>query len=407
MPSDLIIRLPRDPTGVYEAGELDPASGAPAIRRLAPAELAAAAGARRCYALVPGTEVLIVRTRLPTRRRSRIQQALPYALEEHLTGDPEACHFAIQRIDADGSVTAAVVEHGALQGWLAELRELGIEPQGIWPEQGVLRQESGVWRVVADEERALLAYDGEALALETSAAPVALEAALSARPAPRLIRLEAPPTRLTELRGAAAAAEVEVSADDLTEPLLARLLRDAEPRRAMDLLQGAYARQERWGWLWRPLRPAAALLAISVLAETGLQVAELHRLQAEREHLREEIESVYRETFPEGRIVRPRAQMANHLERIRDHDRGGEAGAASLARLLGSSAPTLAADGLSLRALRLRDGALEIDLTAGSIESLERARATIADAEGLEAEIRSAASRDDRVEGRLVVREAA
>ena len=62
---------------------------------------------------------------------------------------------------------------------------------------------------------------------------------------------------------------------------------------------------------------------------------------------------------------------------------------------------------MSLRALRLRDGALEIDLTAGSLESLERARATIADAEGLEAEIRSAASRDDRVEGRLVVREAA
>lgn len=171
-------------------------------------------------------------------------------------------------------------------------------------------------------------------------------------------------------------------------------------------MQGPYAQRERWGWLWRPLRPAAALLGIWLLAQVVLQIVEVNQLAAEREELRNEIESVYRDTFPDGRVVNPRVQMQQHLRSIQgsgeqDNDE------ALLSRLLVQAAPALASDRLHLRSLRLRDGALEVELNTADIESLEMLRAALEDDSDLAVEIRSASAREGRVAGRLVIRQEA
>ncbi|BAU56616.1 general secretion pathway protein L [Halorhodospira halochloris] len=404
------LRLPAQADGNYEYA-LTALGGSDGAQQgvVSSEQVAELAGNRRCVAVVSGFDVLITRVKLPTRSRARVAQALPYALEEQLTSDIEDLHFAIRRIDSDGGVHAAVVEHAAMQRWQAELAELGLDVSAIVPENGLLAAKEPHWQVIADGNQVVMALGGDGFALEPATAPITLEAALAtAEQPPEAIEIEAP-QGLLERFEAVPAAQPEpppVKAQESDRPLFVRLAERLDLSRAVNLMQGPYAQRERWGWLWRPLRPAAALLGIWLLAQVVLQIVEVNQLAAEREELRNEIESVYRDTFPDGRVVNPRVQMQQHLRSIQgsgeqDNDE------ALLSRLLVQAAPALASDRLHLRSLRLRDGALEVELNTADIESLEMLRAALEDDSDLAVEIRSASAREGRVAGRLVIRQEA
>jgi general secretion pathway protein L len=143
-----------------------------------------------------------------------------------------------------------------------------------------------------------------------------------------------------------------------------------------------------------------------LLIQVVLQVVEVYRLEARSVELSSQIEQVYRQTFPDGRVVNPRVQMEQHLRAVQGGN-GDGAGQALLSRLLAKAAPALAGDGLRLRTLRLRDGALEVELNTADIESLENLRTSLEESGSLKVEIRSAAAREGRVAGRLVIREGA
>ena len=63
-------------------------------------DAAAAANNRRVVALLPGIDVLLLKTRLPVKGRSRQLKMVPFSLEEGLAADIDSLHFAIG--DADG-----------------------------------------------------------------------------------------------------------------------------------------------------------------------------------------------------------------------------------------------------------------------------------------------------------------
>lgn len=406
----LYLRLPVTDQGTYEYAISAAGSGGDVQHGYASAaQVKARAVGRRCVAIVPGYEVLITQTWLPTRRSSRITQALPYALEEQLTSEIDELHFAIRRVEGDGRVHAAVVEHAAMQRWQEELAGLGVEVVAIVPESGLLAVNERRWQVLADEQRVVLALGGEGFALEPATAPVALEAALaSTAQLPEQIEIEAPDGLLQRLEAVPATLSEppQVTGRETRSPLLVRLMERFELSRAVDLLQGPYAQRERWGWLWRPLRPAAALFGAWLLIQVVLQVVEVYRLEARSDELSSQIEQVYRQTFPDGRVVNPRVQMEQHLRALRGGN-GNGAGQALLSRLLARAAPALAGDGLRVRTLRLRDGALEVELNTTDIESLESLRTSLEEGGSLEVEIRSATAREGRVAGRLVIREGA
>lgn len=404
MSNDLILHWPPAADDSCAYAVVTPGGEPERQGRVAVSELATLTAGRRCRVLVPGGEVLVARVHLPTRKAARVRQALPFALEERLASDIEDLHFAVGRIEADGHVQAAAVEHAVLRGWLEALAACGVEPDSVIPENGVVPPETAEWRVLADAERALLVLGDGALLLEAGMAATVLEGALTNEAArPERVRVAAPESGTTALRAVCAAAGVEVAVEATAAPLFPRLAAELNPRAALDLLQGPCARRARWGWVWRPLRPAAALLGVWLLAQLTLEAVEMQRLGAEREALYDEIEAVYRETFPEGRVVNPRVQMERHLEALRGDDDGGSA----LATLLAGAGPELARDSIHLRALRYRDRALEVELDAIDIDTLESVRAAIESEGRLAVEIRSASSRDGRVEGRLSISEGA
>jgi len=114
--------------------------------------LAEAAVNREVVVVVPGEDILLLTLNLPKLSRHRLQQALPYALEEHLASDVDELHFAVGHYQADGSLPVAVVSHEKMQTWLALLKTWRVLPNEVIPETLVLPYEENTWQVVLHDK---------------------------------------------------------------------------------------------------------------------------------------------------------------------------------------------------------------------------------------------------------------
>ena len=188
-----------------------------------------------------------------------------------------------------------------------------------------------------------------------------------------------------------AAGGVQVEAEDVFAQL-----------RQIDLLQGAYSRKEQYGKLWRPWRAAAALL-LAVVIVSGIQHAlALRSLKAEAAALGAQIEQVYKQAFPGGRVVNPRVQMEQQLKLLRAQQGGGGSDFLGLLAQLGGV--FAATPGIELVGASYRDGRLDLELTASDIQTLEKLKQQISSQGGLTVDIQSATTgADQRIQGRLRV----
>ncbi|MCP5093524.1 MAG: hypothetical protein GY949_21670, partial [Gammaproteobacteria bacterium] len=90
------------------------------------ADAAKDAGGRPVIVLVPGTEVLTTSVDIPVGRGTRLNAALPFALEENLAEDVEKLHFAAGPRRENGVRPVSVVAREKMDEWLQQLREADI-----------------------------------------------------------------------------------------------------------------------------------------------------------------------------------------------------------------------------------------------------------------------------------------
>ncbi|GIX22740.1 MAG: hypothetical protein KatS3mg121_1523 [Gammaproteobacteria bacterium] len=132
-------------------------------------------------------------------------------------------------------------------------------------------------------------------------------------------------------RGEAAAPalpELEIDAETVTDPFTV-LARGVDPRAPLNLLQGPFQRKRDYARLVRPYRLPLALAAAALIAAVGLRVLAQQQLAEHRERLEAEIESVYRQVFPNSRnLTAPRRQLENRLAELAPGAAGGPSPAA-------------------------------------------------------------------------------
>jgi general secretion pathway protein L len=168
---------------------------------------------------------------------------------------------------------------------------------------------------------------------------------------------------------------------------------------SIDLLQGSYSRTQEWGRLWRPWRATAALLVVGFLLSNVAMAVDYYRLSKEQDNLATQIEDIYRQAFPNAkRVVNPRVQMQQHLEKLqRSHGGGGQ-----FLILLARSGDVLRKAGdIEISGANYRAGRLDVDLTAASLQVLDDLKQTLT-GKGLTVEIQSATTESGkRVKSRL------
>lgn len=345
----------------------------------------------------PPHETLLAEARLPTQGRARVAQALPYALEEQLLGEPEQFQFAYREI-AEGRFVAAVTGKAQLAAWQALLADAGLVADVLCPANLRLPWAAGEWSI-AFVEGEVWVRSGVVAGLSSFGAgrlppPLLVSALRAAAPgaAPAQLRLYDAPRDLDvtawETLGVPLVFDHLEPCAPPDEPAPFNLLRSGEERQSHEVL--------------RALRPAAWLLASWLVLGFLMHLVQWVRLYRIETRQRAEMVTLFTRAFPDEReIVDPALQMRRDLALLKQ--RSGVVGANDFLPLLDRLAATAGSGSkLSLKALRYGAAGLRIDVDVAGFAALDALQGQLR-AHGLAVRVLTADSSGGTVHGRLEV----
>ena len=361
-------------------------------------DAAAEASGLRVIVLVSGIECLLTSVRVPGRKRKKLLQAVPYALEEQLSDDVEKLHFALGSQLEDGSWQVAITNKHYMESLMVTLGEAGLDVQHVLPEQlAVPLPESGN-SVLIDHDIAVV-RDAEhtGYAIDCDNLGVVLAAGKQEDPDVQAVlqlyvEQDAAMPDLGEYQGET---RVERYARD---PLA--VLSQGLDIRTLNLLQGKFSLSGELSRIWHPLRATAALLVAGVLISNAVMAVDYYRLSKESDQLKLQIEKTFKEAFPETRrLVNPRAQMQQKLDQLLQ----GQGSGSRFLNLISQAGVVIKdMDGVKITGANYRSGRLDLDLNVGSLQLLDQLKQALAKSGSLSVEIQSATTESDqRVKSRL------
>ncbi len=361
------------------------------------AEIGKVAAGYRVVVIIPAHQVLLCRATVPGQKRRLLAQAVPYALEDQLAADVDTLHFAFGQISND-TVAVAIIDRALMDVWLQRLREAGISPAALIPETVLLPWQAGEWQLACWDELCLLRHgEQSAIVMDSNNANTLIEAALAEAG-------ETKPHRLVIHAAAEPGFDnlpVETEHHPLPDSILLWLSQHYDERLSLNLMQGAYSRREQIGQYWRPWRAAAALLLVLLVVEVGVTVADYRRLGAEQVALQQQIETTYRQAFPEARkVVNPKVQMERALKELR----GGNSSTGLNTLLAEAGREFQASAGLTLQRLSYREGQLDVALTVTDLQQLDELKLRLTQGGKLQVEVQSASAQGSVVEARLKIK---
>lgn len=399
MTTTFFIRMPFAPEQPLQWLQTAPADHAQ-VHSGTLAQAASACGETPAVVFVPASRLVLLRAAVPTRNRSRMLQAVPYALEEQLAEDVDQLHFAVGSTDQQDTAVATIARQ-QLDDWLDALRQVGITPEALVPDVLALPWREQRWTVWLEPEQALVRTGPEqGWATEPDNLLLQLQLALDTH-TPQGIDLYASAQDADRL--ATALAPLPVQHQSPPDGALSRLAAQYRSQQNLNLLQGSYGgnertQQHRRRWAW--VGVLAVLLVVTEFAITALQNHRLGTLASRNE---QKIEQLFRTAFPDiKRVVDPKVQMQQQLQKLQSVAVSQDA-SGSLLALLQLTGPVLAQrPQLQLQGLHYRNHRLDLELNAQSFQALDEVKQALSD-QGLQVEIDSASAQDAGVSGRLRV----
>jgi general secretion pathway protein L len=332
--------------------------------------------------IVAADRVLATAAALPRIKRSKLETALPFALEDALIDDVSEAHVTTGARLPDGRTALYTVNKNWLARFLAASAAAKVRVRRIVPEFCLLPTRAGEWSVAWDGAQGFLATTtGLGAALDSgndALAPVGLQLRLQ-QDAPAALRMFA-------LGSEVHAPNWGIRVPFIHEKQSFDWRKAAIPAEAPNLLWGRFAPPPRISEFWPWLRPAllAALLLFGVeVAVTNLEWA---LLAQEKRQLLNAMTETFQETFgADATIVDAPLQMRRNVARLRHG--AGVADDADFSPLLEKFSGALGGvPGGKLRTLRYGDGNLDIDMTLAGAGALETLRQRVAET-GLQAQV--------------------
>ncbi|MCQ8884056.1 type II secretion system protein GspL [Pseudoalteromonas shioyasakiensis] len=276
------------------------------------------AQSREVVVLLPSDQVQLKTVALPTKWSRKLEQALPYMLEEEIACDVDDLFIAIAEptlIDEKHAINIAMTDREWFEQWLAEFNEHGIEVYKILPDALLLPDvddnaqlraielngqwlcKHGNWHIAAVETNWLAGY-------------------LTALGNPDVAHFS-PATGFPDTVNLNARTEQY----DLPLALFAKQL----PEVNFNLRQGVYQLKKKSAIWWGYWQKAAIAAGVALVCSVGVKSLELYKLNSELEAMKAEVVANYQRAFP-NKKVRPqliRSQIRNELALI---DAGSTAG---------------------------------------------------------------------------------
>lgn len=366
-----------------------------------------AARGARAYVWTPAGDTILTTTTLPTRSQRKIAQALPFALEDRLLGDPETLHFAY-RSEADGSLSVAITAHERLRHWTDALAQAGIKPVTLCPATLLVPWALDCWSLAFGVDELLVRTgsasgfvtplslrpdSGQAQATPPPLLTATLQEAARAQKTPEyLVVFNAPANFPTDAWSAQLQVPVRVEKASVWE-------KQEEPLAPLNLLQGQFETKGQFKSSLRPYIPAAAMLLVWLFGNMAVDFTDWWKLRQQHQEYTREMTGLLMSSFPETRtVLDPAAQMQRSIDTLlartgnRDRD---------LLPMLTKTAAALRADPrVRLRGLRYADQSLTLELSWPAAGSPDAVKAAL-EAAGLRTEMLALTPRAGEVDGRL------
>lgn len=347
-----------------------------------------------------GAETLLTSANLPTRTRAKILQALPYALEEQILGEPEGMSYAYRAL-GDGKLAVAVTAKDRIDAWRAALTEAGLRPATVAPITVGIPYSEPDWSA-AFLDGGLVVRTGSDAGFDTvlggDAPPALLTAALrearaQERAPARLRVFNAPRDWRADLWSQGLALPVDVESAPLWQVL---------ETPGISLLQaGAHSSSGQWQHpVLAKLKPAGILFSIWLIAGFVFSAWEWAQLSRTAKAQREEMTALFRRTFPEAKtVVDPALQMQRSLTELQG--RGAASNPTDFLPMLQVVAPTLRDHpAVQLQGIQYAETGATLDVHAPDFQALEAVTQALT-ARGLKADIAGSNSRGNAVDAKL------
>ena len=405
MPDWLLLRLPREDAELATWLVVD-ARGAPlSPPQSGPLALAAARiPGRRVCVLVGGADVLLAQPEVPVKAGAKLQQLVPYALEEHLAENIEDLHFALGKRSAESArVPVAVVARALLDGWLAELRGAGIEPDAMYADSELLPENPGQAVALLEADAvSVRPPGGTPVTLPADALSEALEIARGGAEASAtggrglILYTGAPEWQQHSAQVEAARPYFDgIKVQLLAGGPLALFAQQLPSTGAINLLQGPYAPVSSRGLGLKAWRVAAILLASLIGLHVVGKAAELQLLKRHERQLDASIRDTFRSSMQtEASAADARRLMEKRLAGARG------AGGGLLPALQALVQARDAAPGTSVQSLNFHSGDLEMKLSAPDASSLDRLSQSLR-SNGWQADLTGGTNSGSAYEGRI------
>lgn len=404
----LLLRLPRVSELPATWLVVDPRGAASGPPQSGPLSLAAARSAGRMICvLVPGTDVLVAEPELPTKAGTKLQQLVPYALEEQLADDIDDLHFAIGKRPPESTRTpVAVVTRALMDQWMATLKAAGLEPDAMYADSDLLPQNPGQAVALLEEDVVVVRPpSGSPVTLPADALQDALEMAQSSTPegggAGRgLILYTGAPewhkhsAQVESLRERFDGIKIQLLANGPLA-LFAQQLPTTGP---INLLQGAYTPTTSRSVGVKAWKVAAMLLGGLIALHIVGKTVELTLLKRTEHKLDVETREVEQSAMP-GMANTPNARkvMETKLAAVQAATTSGLLPALEAMVQARNTVP-----GSVVQALSFRNGSFDLKVSAPDAASLDRMGQNLR-SNGWQADLASGQSTGSTYEGRLVV----
>ena len=349
--------------------------------------------AERIQLVVPASQVLITRARVPHQARRRAGSVLAFAVEEQTAGEPDANQVSWLGAVGDDDVLA-VVDKPGLTRWRDALDAVGVRGCEVHCETLLLPWAKGAWS---------LAWNGREGFVRTGE----LEGAATDcgdREAPPLslrLMLEEAQARGAGPTSIALYTTVPGAAPDMqawTRELgIAVLLAGTWDWRTVPPGAGVSLAQERQRWrafTGAParLRPAAWILGAALAVQAVALVTDWTSLANEQRSLRGQMESRFRAAFPDAvAVVDPALQMRRKLAEAR-HAAGQSDGGDFLPMIENVMAGVKDLPAGALRIVSYESGRMTLELAASEEAAVQRIVARLTQS-GMSVERSTAAKR--------------
>lgn len=283
-----------------------------------PEKLRLMAADKEVIVLVPAEDVLLTTINLPHMNRSRLLQALPYALEEQLIAEVDTLHFAVLQQFPDDSLAIAIVAKEKMQQWLTQLQTWQLQADRLLPISLALPLEEANWSVLMHDKIIVRTSVYQGFACDPANFSLLLANALATFPKPLHIQFyRCANTKITLEDDTVPITEKFVHAKDMLA-LLATGVINTKSAIKNNLLQGNYAVKRAKFPPMKKLGKIAVSLSISWLVLLFLYPIVSYLILNQRLHsLDAETRQIYQQQFPlANAMIAPRLRLEEKLQKL-------------------------------------------------------------------------------------------